>query len=147
MNLFPSAIKFLFALTLLSLTGSWVNAHGEDKPGPNKGFIKMPGAFHTELVPEGKNQLKVYLLDMNWKNPTVADSSLQVTHKLAGKSTALECQPTTDHYLCLLVKGINLKKGQLEVLAQRDKQKGNTVIYDLPFKLEAKKDEGHSHHH
>lgn len=147
MNLFPSVLSCLFVLILSSLNGSLVYAHGEDKPGPNKGFIKMPGAFHTEIVPGDKGQLKVYLLDMNWKSPTVTDSSVQLTHKLAGKSTALECQPKADHYLCLLAPGINLKKGQLEVLAQREKQKGNTVTYDLPLKLESKKEEGHGHHH
>ena len=39
-------------------------AHGEDKAGPHGGFIRMPGAYHTEVVPVSKNQAKVYLLDM-----------------------------------------------------------------------------------
>ncbi len=65
--------------------------HGENKLGPNGGFIKMPGAFHTEVVPVGQNKLKVFLLDMNWKNPSILNSNLSVTHKASGTTTAT-CQ-------------------------------------------------------
>ncbi len=56
---------------------------------PNGGFIKMPGAFHTEVVPVGQNKLKVFLLDMNWKNPSILNSNLSVTHKASGTTTAM----------------------------------------------------------
>ena len=56
------------ALIFSTLTVLSVNlfAHGEDKPGPHGGYIRMPGSFHTEVVKE-KAGYRVYLLDINWK--------------------------------------------------------------------------------
>jgi hypothetical protein len=70
-------ICMLFAAILFQHT--LASAHGEDKAGPNGGFIRMPGAFHTELVPSGKDKLKVYLLDIQWKNPSLKNSSNLLT--------------------------------------------------------------------
>jgi hypothetical protein len=120
-------------------------AHGEDKPGPNGGFIRMPGAFHTELVPTGPSGLKIYLLDINWKNPTVKGSTLKATHKPTNSSGT--CKVESNFYVCQFSKGVDLtKKGELSVEAKREGQTGATVSYELPLKLQ-KLDDGHSGHH
>lgn len=136
--------KIISILSLGLIISSLAYAHGEDKPGPNGGFIRMPGAFHTELVPMGKNILKVFLLDINWKNPSVTKSSLQITHN--GKSKA-DCKIQEKYYQCAFSKSVDLtKKGELKVSAQREEQKGAEVTYSLPLKIEVI-DDGHGGHH
>ncbi len=121
-------------------------AHGEDKPGPNGGFIRMPGAFHTEVIPTGANSIKVYLLDIEWKNPSVKGSSVLVTHK-GPKTTKKECSFESNYYVCQFPKNVDLKKkGELLVEARRENQKGNVVSYELPLKLQIV-DDGHGGHH
>jgi hypothetical protein len=121
-------------LVISLLISNLAVAHGEDVYGPHKGFVRMPGAFHTELVPNGENILKVYLLDIQWKNPSVSNSKLQI--KYNGKINA-ECQIQDDFYNCVFPKSVNLtKKGELKVTAERENQKGMEVSYKLPLKLE-----------
>ncbi len=121
-------------ICILFLNAHFVFAHGEDKYGPNKGFVRMPGAFHTELVQEGKNKLKVFLLDIQWKNPSVLNSKLQI--KYNGKDNA-DCKIQDNFYTCTFPKSVNLaKKGELKVTAEREDQKGIEVSYKLPLKLE-----------
>ncbi len=107
--------------------------HGEDKAGPNGGFIRMPGSFHTEIVQIDKDKAKVYLLDMDWQSPSVKEGKVEV--KLGSKAF-VKCQAQTEPYfLCQFPKGTDLsKKGTLLVKAQREGQKGNDVTYGLPLK-------------
>lgn len=130
--------------TLIVLNSSLAISHGEDKPGPNGGFIRMPGAFHTELILETKNRLKVFLLDMEWKNPSVVKSNVHILHNNKLKA---ECKISENSYSCIFPKTVDLtKKGSLKVIATRENQKGNEVSYELPFKLEVV-DDGHGGHH
>lgn len=132
----------LFLIGLLSTPTAF--GHGEDKPGPRGGFIRMPGAFHIEVVPTGPSEAKVYLLDMEWKNPSTKDVSVEMS--LKGKGSA-NCSVKKDHVLCVLQKGANLQnKGQLVVKAKREGQVGNEVTYDLPLKL-TPIDDGHEGNH
>lgn len=133
---------FLVVLTLLILSPQ-SHAHGEDELGPHKGYIKMPGSFHTELVPFKKNKMKVYLLDIDWKNPSVNRSQVQMTYN---KSQA-DCKSEKNYFMCSFDKSIDLNKnGELKVLAERENKKGAEVIYILPLKLE-KMNDSHSMHH
>ena len=135
-------IAALLALPLLY--GSFSFGHGEDQEGPHKGFIRMPGAFHTELVPEGKNKLDVYLLDLQWKNPSVKKSNLII---LLNDKTEAKCKVKRNFYECTFPKTIDLaKKGILKVTAVREEQKGMEVTYPLPLRLEVV-DDGHGGHH
>ena len=120
----------------LLILAQFAFAHGEDKAGPNGGFIRMPGAFHTEIVQSGKDKAKVYLLDMNWQNPSVKDSKVEV--KLGTKAVFIKCQAQEESYfLCSFPKGTDLsKKEKLQIKAQREGQMGNEVTYELPLKLE-----------
>lgn len=136
----------IFTLMMILILGkNVVYAHGEDKPGPNGGFIRMPGAFHTEVVPLGPNKLKVFLLDMTWQNPSTINSSLTVTLKSKNSAEA-KCAIKENHYVCGFSKGVDLnQKGELVVNAKRESQKGNQVSYVLPLKLQII-DDGHGGH-
>ena len=134
-------------ITLLSLlVGSLVWGHGEEKPGPHGGFIKMPGSFHTELVVDGPRRAKIYLLDFEWKNPTLQDSSVVLTLHGRGRVRA-NCVQANDHYVCEFSPAVDLgKKGALVLEAVRAKQKGQSVRYELPL-TNSLGDKGHGQHH
>lgn len=121
-----------------------VGAHGEDRLGPNGGYIKMPGAFHTELVPAGKNAFKVYLLDIKWKNASTQNSTVVLSFNSAVKVEA-KCEVEKNFYLCNFDPKLDLtKKGELVIQAKREGQVGNEARYLLPLTLESKTD--HSKH-
>ncbi len=125
-------LKFLFVFFLAFNAYS----HGEDKSGPHQGFVRMPGAFHIEVVPISKNKIKIYLLDIDWKNPSVKRSSMEVTLK-TGKDYRATCKVIKKYFECAFLESINLKDtGQLIVLATREGRKGSEALYSLPLKLE-----------
>jgi hypothetical protein len=133
---------FLFLFICLK-----VSAHGEDKPGPNGGSIRMPGAFHTELLIVDKNILQIYLLDMEWQNPKVKNSQVEVTLSHA-KNIKGKCQPQNEYFICKFPQEVNLsKKGQLLVASIRENQKGNDVTYQLPLSAFKKLENPHMGHH
>lgn len=125
-------IIFLIVGYVLDIQATF--AHGEDKVGPNGGFVRMPGAYHTEVVPIAKNKLKVYLLDIDWKNPSVLRSKVKVVYN---ENTNATCEVRTNFFECVFPKTVNFtKKGRLKVLAEREGQTGAEVLYPLPLKLE-----------
>lgn len=137
-------------LTLILLTISAKSfGHGEDKFGPNGGYLKMPGAFHTEVVPEKDGKLKVYLLDINFKSPTVKNSKVTATVNSREKKE-ISCIAKRDHFLCETTKA-DLAKGMLTVVAVRGTVKGADAIYELPLALAKAgtemKGEDHGSHH
>lgn len=135
---------------LLIFSASLALSHGEDKLGPNKGFIRMPSNYHTEVVMENKSRIKVYLLDIKWQNPSVRDSKLEVIHKTDKKITKAMCVVGKDHYICTFAKSVDLTQpAELIVNSQREGQKGAAAVYPLPFKLEKSNTEpkGHGGHH
>ena len=115
---------------------SHVLAHGEDKPGPHGGVIRMPGAFHTEIVTIGDHAIELYLLDINWKDPTVKDSTLTVTHLFNEKQNELKCTVNEKHFLCRS-ESFPLNLGSLSVKARRLGVEGVEVKYPLPLKIDA----------
>jgi hypothetical protein len=134
---------FLAAL-LFSLN---VFAHGEDKPGPHGGFIKMPGAFHTELVQLSPNQLRVYLLDIHFKNPVVENSSIKLSTRFR-KLIRAKCKPEKDSFLCDFPKSVSLtRRGELRVQATRLGQVGVPVEYKTPLALPSPEAENEHEHH
>jgi hypothetical protein len=118
------------ALALLaSVTAS---AHGQDKPGPHGGAIQMPGAFHTEVVDQRNGSFTIYLLDINFQNPSVKDASIKAyTLSANGDKQNLLCETKVDSFVC---KGIKPKAGsRLLITAVREKASGNEVSYPLPI--------------
>lgn len=127
-------LMFLF-VSLLVVRAQVSYAHGEDKPGPHNGYVRMPGPFHTEIVEASGLIISVYLLDMEWKNPTVAKSrvSLKVTRN--AKDIPFTCKPEKNFFKCSLPSGVQLKAGdKVAVVAIREGIKGGEVVYNYPFK-------------
>lgn len=134
---------------ILLLSSLAAFAHNEDQKGPNGGFIRMPGNFHTEVVPQKNGKIKVYLLDVNIQKPMVKDSSITASI-VNGASKDIKCESQKDFFICETKKA-DLKKGTLQINAERNKVKGAIAIYELPLTLTkpapAMKDEGHAGHH
>jgi len=142
--------KISIILMVMALLARGALAHGEDKAGPHGGFIRMPGAFHIEVLHDSaSSRILIYLLDMEWRNPTISNSTASAKLKKKGKVQPLKCQSKDLYFECLLPQGENLSKGQLEILAKREMQQGNVAIYQLPLKLDGSdaKTNEHSGHH
>lgn len=124
------------SLTLLCLLSMPLLAagHGSDKPGPHNGSVRMPGAFHVEVVHED-DSLHVYLLDIRITDPIVADSSVIATVQQGGNVTELDC--ATDHDLnrfsCSLPGAIDLNAGTMTITAKRGDAPQATARYVLPL--------------
>lgn len=117
-------------------------AHGENKRGPHGGYIRMPGAFHTELVQTSPTELRVYLLDMNFKNATTADSSVSGQIRYAKGLVSLDCGAKADHFVCILPESASMENATEIVLkARRAGVAGAPATYSYPLKLN-----GHSGH-
>jgi hypothetical protein len=121
-------IQFLGVIVLMPMI---VFAHGGDKPGPHGGAIQMPGAFHTEVVDKKNGSLEIFLLDLNFKNPSIKDSGLKVFSVANGSKTELKCTVGVEKYICL---GKLPESGKLHVTAKREQMQGNEAVYDLPIK-------------
>jgi len=116
-------------LSFIYLLAIEVRAHGMDKPGPHGGQIQMPGVFHTEVVSEAKG-FKVYLLDIQFKNPTVQNSSVEA--EITGREgKKLDCKAMGDHFFCAVEKAP--KKGELIIRSTRENEKGSEAKYKLPL--------------
>jgi hypothetical protein len=119
-------------LLISLLAATQVFAHGTDKPGPNGGEIKMPGSFHTELIFDKSSQdAMIFLLDMDFKNPTFKDSSVSVYFKNGKTKVNYSCMEMETHYHCSPDQKFNAKAGELHVNATREKAKGNEVVYKI----------------
>lgn len=144
--------NLILFLTAFS-SSSFLWAHGEDKYGPHKGFIRMPGAFHTEVVLDSSQAVKVYLLDMEWKNPVTEKSRVQVSYVGSRNiSESARCVTKKNFFLCSFPRKVNLKtKGVLKIQATRVDQSGQEAVYDLPLKLAASEPKppatDHNNHH
>lgn len=132
-------LNFIFVSEALS--------HGEDKYGPNWGYIRMPGAYHTELLPVSDQEVQVRLLDINWKNPITQNSSVSLVIP-SKRTTEVTCEAKKSEYFsCPLPAGFNLKKpGKLIVNSTRDGQKGAQAVYELPLKLSTPNNSHQGHH-
>lgn len=122
-----------YLLTTLFFSSTLVMAHGGDKPGPHGGHIEMPGAFHTELILNNDQSADVYLIDMNFQNPTVKDSDVSVTIKNKKSKISFKCKAEEDHFHCIPNKTYEIV-GEVIVKATRQKAVGNEAVYKLPLK-------------
>lgn len=139
-------MKLVEALSIVLLT-TVAFAHGEDKPGPNGGFIQMPGSFHTEVVPEKDGSFKVYLLNLQNQEPKIKNSSVTATIVNGKKKQKLDCMAMGEHFHCKTKSG--LKSGTLVILANREGAVGIEAKYKLPLKLskpETSAPQGHEGH-
>lgn len=145
----------LILLTALSLQ---VYAHGEDKHGPNGGYIRMPANFHTEVLKISDKKIHVFLLDIQFKNPTVVNSDVSASHYVGHTENKMNCRPKKKKYFECLSK-TELKEGSLKISARRNDKTSYDAFYPLPLRLEEKSNTGtpagdktkptesHHHHH
>lgn len=137
----------IFFLAFVIVTFENAFSHGEDKPGPHGGSIQMPGPFHTEILQPSKTGFTVYLLDLNWKNPTVKNSKVVVSLQQNKNIIASKCESKSDFFSCDFPNTINIATGKLILRAERDGQKGIPAEYELPLKFNnpEKKSDNHKH--
>lgn len=141
-------MKLAFLITLLLSTNAF--AHGEDTPGPHNGYIRMLGAFHVEAAADTDGSFHVFLLDVNFKNPTIKDSSIEMALVQESKKNPFKCDVMgNNHFHCKPIGKYNLKTGKLLVKAKREGAVGEGS-YDLPLKWKSveneTKSEDHSNH-
>lgn len=119
-----------------------LNAHGEHKPGPHGGEIRMPGAFHTEVSSYQNLGFKVYLLDINFENPSTYKSSVSGKIVANGRDYNLKCSSHPDHFYCEIPKGSSVKEGELILSPIKDGNKGAEAKYKLPLREKSEHNHG-----
>ncbi len=128
-------MKILLAL-IIAISSTQIYAHGMNKLGPNKGYISMPGTFHTEVVPEVNGNLKIYLLDINFENAVTQNSSVELSYAHQNDKVVFTCSPIKDFFNCNTNKKIDLTKGKLLLKAVRQNVKASNIAeYQLPLSL------------
>lgn len=95
----------------------------------------MPGPFHTEVLTL-KNGLKVWLLDMHFKNPETKDSSVEVEYIGKKHKEKIQCKIEAPAFLCNFSKKVRMDEGVVHLIAQRGSHKGNVAVYKLPLKFQ-----------
>lgn len=129
---FLNAIRVLFPVALFNF-GTHAFAHGENKPGPHGGVIRMPSSFHVEVVSGDSDRLTIYLLDDEFRNPVTRKSSVKVHHVKGKERTALVCEAVRAAFLCGIPAGVSLLSGKLEIEAARLEVESDS--FDLPLPL------------
>lgn len=126
-----------FFAAMLALFSGLALAHGEDKPGPHGGFIRMPGAFHTEVVPTGDRAFSVFLVDMKNAEPLVEDSGVSAKIRNGKVEIAAACAPnaTAKRFDCVLPEDASLGVGELRLEARRAGVPAMPAVYSLPLRL------------
>ena len=124
-----------FVLSLLIAgTPAPVFAHGENKPGPHRGFIRMPGAYHTELLKVTEKSFRVYLLDMEWKNPTTKDSKISVNAKSQTGQQPMKCSAERDYFKCNLPTNWSWADlSEINIESNREGSHGGIANYRFPL--------------
>lgn len=126
-------MKTMLFSALVLLAGHSSFGHGMDKPGPHGGYVQMPGAFHTEVVPVGTNSFRVYLVDFEFKNPRVANSEVNLWATAGGKKIKFNCKADSDFFLCAANEKVT-SPNEIIVVAKREGAQGNEARYQLPLK-------------
>lgn len=145
-------VKKIVGVIISLLIGLTALAHGEDKPGPHGGRIRMPGNFHTEVVPDKDGSFHIYLLDMQFKEPLTKKSSIKAFVLKGKKKSGLKCKVMADHFHC--IGAAPGSSGNLVINAKRNGTRASMdAKYELPIKPfelkagEVPPVEDHSKHH
>ncbi len=132
--MFKNIIRFsTIAIALLNPMISL--AHGENKPGPNGGYIKMPGGFHTELVWESQKaaNFKIYLMDLSFQNATVEQSQVSAIFTQGALTKEAICKPEKNFFSCRLEGVKDFTDGTLTVKAKRLGSGAGPAVYKFPL--------------
>ncbi|TGK40259.1 hypothetical protein [Leptospira andrefontaineae] len=133
--IFIAALVFLFDLPILS--------HGENKPGPHGGLIRMPGDFHVEILDLGNSKFRIYLLDINFANPSLKSSSVVAKLRTSEGYKNLSCETGKNSFICTGDPTLEKAKQELILSPIRENSKGSEIKLELPLK----KDNGDNHEH
>lgn len=128
-------MKLFSLLLMFTAFANIASAHGEDKPGPHGGHVRMPANFHTEVVADKDGSFHIYLLDMQFQNPVVKNSEIKgyVTSEKKKKYT-LKCSVMNENHFHCVYNG-KIKSGILVLKAKRDGTKASMdAKYNLPLK-------------
>lgn len=132
-------MKHLFFMIATLIMTFNVYAHNENKYGPHNGYIRMPGVFHTEVVPEKNQNFRIYLLDVNIKNPSTQNSTVALRYEGdKGFSAQYKCLKEKEYFSCSIDSNtttLDLRSGSLVVEASREGKKGTPARYPLPLSL------------
>lgn len=126
--------KIVTLLSILMSSGQAL-AHGMNTYGPNGGYIKMPGAFHTELV-DSQKTIRVYLLDMAFKNPEIENSTVHIKYRGKGVEAKYSCTTSHNYFECQKPQDGLRDIKEIAVSAIRNNKKGKEAVYAVPLKLE-----------
>lgn len=121
-----------YSLFLTAIFSSQVLSHADNQPGPHDGIIRMPGAFHTEVIPQN-NGIRVMLLDMQFDGPTTINSSVKAIIQTEAGEWSFICKPKEDYFFCPIDTKLLESKGTLQILAQRQNMQGAPADYPLPL--------------
>ncbi|MEI1277859.1 hypothetical protein V6Z05_05990 [Leptospira venezuelensis] len=133
--IFIAALAFLFNFPIFS--------HGENKPGPHGGLIRMPGDFHVEILDLGNSKFRIYLLDINFQNPSLKSSSVNAKIRTSEGYKNLSCETLDNSFICEGDPKVKKTKGELILISIRENSKGSEIKLELPLK----KDNGGNHEH
>lgn len=140
-----SIMKY-FILSIILASSFTAFGHGENVPGPHGGSIQMPGPFHTELLITS-DIVKVYLLDMAFKNPITENSNASLTVKSKTKSIAVACNAKKTFFECPLpIKASEVTEVKLNAVRKGLKSKEASYSIPLLFNRPASQ-AGHEQHH
>ncbi|EMK00368.1 MULTISPECIES: hypothetical protein [unclassified Leptospira] len=135
--------KMIFIAILVFLFNFPILSHGENKPGPHGGLIRMPGNFHVEILDLGNSKYQIYLLDINFENPSLKSSSLVAKLRTSEGYKNLSCEAAKNSFICTGDPKSKKTKKELILFANRENSKGSEIKLELPLK----KDNGDNHEH
>ncbi len=129
-------IRICLFTVITALTCSTpIFAHGEDQLGPHHGYIRMSGTYHIEVIPND-DTLDIMLLDSNFKNPTVLNSTIKVKINNGKNSYALRCESMDNYFSCPISSKLLSHGGTLKIESERQLNAGAPVEYSLPLQLQ-----------
>lgn len=98
-------------------------AHGMNKPGTNNGYVRMPGAYHVELVPVAEG-FRVYFQDIQFKAISTKDATLNLIVKSNTVATIGCKKEGASAFLCPVDK--SALKGARELVLESSINNGKT---------------------
>ncbi|MBC7428260.1 MAG: hypothetical protein H7336_06590 [Bacteriovorax sp.] len=106
-------------------------AHRMNKPGPNNGYIRMPGTYHIELVAQ-KNVIKLFFLDTGFKPLPTTKATVKMALKGLNE-VPVSCVKEIAFFVCDM-KDANMNKySEIDVKTSKAGEKEISSIYRIPL--------------
>ncbi len=121
-------LRLVIATLLIPATLTF--AHGEHRPGPHGGEIRMPGSFHTEVVSPTPTTFQVYILGVQFEDRPPQGWTVSSSYD----GSPATCERTRSSFSCRLKTGSLRAPGMLEIKVTRG-NKESTANYETPLKF------------